>query len=140
MNPNSGNQMWSLWEYRVYPTALRRPDYPTVKANCARFGRLVFGSASQMRLRCATDGVGRLYWEVAVLSEGHPVHDPQYVTWVHDQWRSFFHSGFGACEVQVHARLEAGDRQDGTPPDQMIILPTLRVDDASYSHDKPEQG
>lgn len=126
MDPNSGNQRWSLWQYRVYPDRTARPTYDLVKENASRFGRVAFGSASQMRLRCATDGVGRLYWEIAVLTEGHPVHDPQYVEWMHTQWSIFLRNGFGiGCEIQAHARLEAGDRQDGTPADQLIVLPPL---------------
>jgi hypothetical protein len=130
MNLNSGNQRWSLWEYRVYPTRtqLMQPDFKSVKANCAKFGRLVFGSASSMHIRYASDQVGRMYWEIAVLTEGHPVHDPQYTTWMHDQWRAFLHSGFGKCDVQAHARLEAGDRQDGRPADQLIVLPGLTIE------------
>ena len=126
MNPNSAHQTWSFWEYRVYPDATKRPDFATVKANCARFGRLTFGSASEMRIHHGTDQTGRLYWEIAVRTEGHPVHEPGYADWVHRQWRMLFRKGFGpTCEVQAHARLEAGDRQDGTPPDQLILLPTL---------------
>jgi hypothetical protein len=56
------------------------------------------------------------------------VHDPAYTEWVHDKWRTFLTMGFGAqSDVQVHARLEAGDRQDGRPADQLIIMPTLSV-------------
>jgi hypothetical protein len=126
MNPNSTHQRWSLWEYRVYPDGTKRPDYATVKKNAARFGRVLFGSASQMRLTCATDQYARLYWEIAVLTEGHPVHEPLYAEWMHKQWARFFRQGFGpSCEVQSHARLEAGDRQDGRPADQLILLPAL---------------
>ena len=126
MNPNSANQRWSFWEYRIYPERTRRPDYQTVKGNSARFGRLMFGRASEMRVVHATDTYGRPYWEVAVRSEGHPVHDPTYVLWMHNEWQRFFQQVFGqTCEVQPHARLEAGDRQDGTPPDQLIMLPRL---------------
>jgi hypothetical protein len=129
MNPNSAHQLWSLWQYRVYPDGTKRPTFQTVKTNCARFGRLMFGSASEMRIRQATDDRGRLYWEVAVLTEGSPVHDPQYVAWMHATWDRFFREGFGvACEIQHHARLEAGDRQDGTPADQLILLPPLAVE------------
>ena len=128
MNVNSQHQLWSLWEYRVYPDAHSRPSFALVRNNAARFGRLMFGNASQMRIRCATDAYCRLYWEIAVLSEGHPVHDPQWTEWMHGQWRTFFQKGFGAsCEVQAHARLEAGDRQDGRPADQLIVLPGLSV-------------
>lgn len=126
MNPNSTHQMWSFWEYRVYPDGTKRPPFAVVKTNCARFGRLTFGSASEMRLTEAMDADRRLYWEIAVRSEGHPVHDPLYVEWMHEQWRTFLRNGFGGgCEIRVHARLEAGDRQDGTPPDQLIILPAI---------------
>lgn len=130
MNLNSAHQRWSLWEYQVFPDT-RRPTYELVKATAARFGRLVFGSASRMRIRCATDAYGRLFWEVAVLSEGHPVHDPAYVTWMHAQWRRFFALGFGPGEVRAHARLEAGDREDGTPPDQLILLPPLATNEGA---------
>lgn len=126
MNPNSANQRWSFWEYRVYPDGTKTPPFQMVKENCARFGRLVFGSASEMRLVHATDAGGREYWEIAARSEGHPVHDPLYTEWMHEQWRLFFRHGFGqSCEVQAHARLEAGSREDGTPPDQLIIIPEL---------------
>ena len=128
MNPNSQHQRWSLWEYRVYPDAMHRPPFGMVKENAARFGRLMFGNASQMRIRCATDAYCRLFWEIAVLSEGHPVHDPQWTEWMNAQWTQFFRKRFGAsCEVQCHARLEAGDREDGRPPDQLIVLPGLKL-------------
>lgn len=127
MNLNSDNQCWSFWEYRVYPDGTRRPDFALVKANCARFGRLMFGSTSEMKVRYAAEH-GRAFWEVAVLTEGHPVHDPAYTEWMHRQWQRFFHAGFGpSCELQSHARLAAGDRQDGTPADQLIMLPSLEL-------------
>ena len=129
MNPNSSHQRWSLWEYRVYPDTTKRPPYALVKENCARFGRLIFGSVSEMRIRCATDHHGRLFWEVAILTEGHPVHEAPYTEWMHAQWRTFFRNGFGpSCEVQAHARLTAGDKQDGMPADQLIVMPLLKLE------------
>ena len=126
MDPNSQHQRWSLWEYRVYPDGTRMPPFPLVKENCARFGKLQFGTASEMRVKQATDEHGKMYWEIADLTEGHPVHDPKYTEWMHEQWRKFFAKGFGyRCEVQCHARLEAGDREDGKPADQLIIMPPL---------------
>lgn len=124
MNPNSQHQRWSFWSYTVYPGAPASVPvhFTEMRLNCMRFGRLLFGSASCMRIVHT-----KLYWEVSVLSEGHPVHDPQYVEWMHEQWRQFFNKRFGnQCEVRVHARLEAGDRQDGRPPDQLILLPELK--------------
>lgn len=126
MNVNSANQRWSFWQYRVYPDGTKRPDMATVRENCARFGRLTFGSASEMRVVCATDADARLYWEISVRTEGHPSHDPGFTEWMHDKWRTFLLVGFGMkSAVQTHVRLEAGDRQDGTPADQLIILPAL---------------
>lgn len=131
MTPNSAHQWWSLWQYRVYRDSTRQPDFATVKALCARFGQQLFGRASQMRIVYRTDGLGCPCWEISIRTEGHPVHDPQYVAWMHDAWRYFFARGFGpSCLVQAHARLEAGDRQDGTPPDQLILLPALADEDA----------
>jgi len=130
MDPNSAHQRWSFWEYRIFPDAVHRPALADVKLNAARFGRKIFGSASEMRIICATDEYARVYWDIAVLSEGHPVHDTKYVEWVHGQWTRFFKNGFGKhCEVRTHARLEAGDREDGKPADQLIILPPLKMGD-----------
>jgi hypothetical protein len=132
MNPNSANQRWSLWEYRIFPSGLKRPSYQTVKANAARFGRLAFGSASEMRVQWRTDDFGRLCWVITVLSEDHPVHDATYVEWMHRQWHRFFTEGFGpGSTIQSHARLMAGDREDGRPADQLIVLPGISVADAA---------
>ena len=112
----------------MYPDLVHRPDAATVKLNCARFGRLMFGSVSEMHLRDATDEYGKRFWEIKILSEGHPVHDPQYTEWMHGQWRRFLKNGFGLqCAIHAHARLEAGDREDGRPADQLIILPPLSI-------------
>lgn len=131
MNPNSAHQRWSFWRYRVYPNRrLMLPPFEAVKLNAGRFGRLMFGSASEMRVVIATDSDARLYYEVSIRTEGHPVHEAPYVAWIHDQWRHFLHNGFGPeVEIQTHAHLEAGDRQDGQPADQLIILPSIRLTD-----------
>lgn len=129
MDPNSKNQRWSLWEYRVYPDGTKKPPFQTVKENCARFGLKMFGGASEMNVKAATDEHGRLYWEIKIRTEGHPVHEGPYTEYIHTLWKQFLLNGFGpASEVRPHARLEAGDRQDGTPADQLIILPQLKVD------------
>jgi hypothetical protein len=67
-------------------------------------------------------------WEIQVLVEGHPVHDPAFVTYMHGAWRRFFEAGFGNCRVQSSAKLMAGDVENGKPRDQMIIMPALEVD------------
>ena len=134
MDPNSKNQMWSRWTYTVYPMALKRPNLATVKYNCAKFGKKVFQSASEMSVMCGLEKAKpgekrRLFWEIDIRTEGHPVHDTAYVEYVHDLWRRFFREGFGQqCEINCKAKLEAGDRQDGKPADQLIIIPTIKID------------
>lgn len=65
-------------------------------------------------------------WTIQVRTEGHPAHDPAYVRWMTQQWRRFFDEGFGpGTDVSVNVKVEAGDVQDGAPPAQLIILPSL---------------
>lgn len=123
MNPNSAHQIWSKWTFHVTPGRKIRTTRAELEANCGRFGRKAFGSASQMRI---TTKKGVLI--VDVRTEGHPVHEPPYVEWMRQQWARFFLNGFGAgTTVTLDTKLEAGSRQDGTPADQLIILPSIAV-------------
>lgn len=124
MNPNSAHQIWSRWTFTVVPgRSIARP-WAQVHANCARFGRQAFGAASEMRI---TSHGGR-QWTIDVRTEGHPVHDAAYVDWMTAQWRRFFVEGFGVgTSVTCVTKFEAGDRQDGRPADQLIIVPPLAV-------------
>jgi hypothetical protein len=128
MNPNSHHQLWSRWTLRVLPGGTRRPSFAIIRHNAATFGRARFGSASEMRV---TDVfTGRREVKIEIRSEGHPVHDPEYVAWMHDQWTRWAAAGFGpGTEVLLdEAKLEAGDRQDGAPRDQLIMLdPSIPV-------------
>lgn len=124
MNPNSGHQRWSKWTFTIGPGGTKRPPFADVRANAARFGRKVFGSASQMRVRVWRDG--RVVIEVR--TEGHPVHDPAYVASVRALWLRWALVGWGVgTTLQLTTRLEAGSREDGTPPDQLILAPPLCV-------------
>lgn len=117
MNPNSGNQRWSRWVYRVEAPA--DPHFEVVRQSCRAFGWRRFGSASVMRVQ-RKPGL----WEIAILSEGHPAHDPGYAGWMHAEWRRFLAVGFGPkARITTAASLVAGTRDDGTPPDQLIIMP-----------------
>jgi hypothetical protein len=129
MDPNSQHQSWSKWSYRVYPEAARRPSFAMVKLLAARYARELFGAASQMRIRYGTDDAGKLCWDFEVLSEGHPVHDPDFVDTIHRLWAAFLKTGFGGgCKItRATAELKAGAREDGRPADQLIILPSLAV-------------
>lgn len=124
MDPNSRHQIWSLWTFTVTPGRNMRRTFEEVKAQCARFGRKAFGSASQMKVE--RNGVGQ--WIVKVRTERHPVHDPRYVEHQRMHWQRFFENGFGVgTQVTLQAKLEAGSRDDGTPADQLIIIPPLQI-------------
>jgi hypothetical protein len=134
MNPNSTNQMWSKWAWFVAPAngleAIPR-KWEEVRTNIARFGRKAFGSASQMNIR----QTGRGYI-IEVLSEGHPVHDPAFVAHMRQAWDQFFKCGFGlGTTSSMTAKLMAGSRQDGTPSDQMVIMPTLTILDSQFTEE-----
>lgn len=134
MNPNSQHQLWSLWVFTVTPGDIRRnPSWDIVKNNCARFAVAHFGSTGQMKVErqasvSETYGV-RTRWIVRVRVENAPVHDPSYRNHTVQKWAKFFAQGFGTgTHTHCDTKLEAGDKQDGTPPDQLIILPPLPVE------------
>lgn len=119
MNPNSANQRWSKWVWFVVPGRTLQRSFAEVKINCARFGRKAFGAASQMNIT----QTGRGYL-IEVLTEGHPVHDPDYLRYMRENWQRFFETGFGVgTKSKLTAKLMAGSPQNGKPADQMIIMP-----------------
>lgn len=121
MNPNSANQRWSRWTIVVSPAKSIPRNDATVHANTARFLRKAFGAASEARI---TKQNGQ--WIIEVRSEGHPVHDPTFVGFMSSSLLQFFVMGFGVgTKVATVARLEAGSAQDGTPPEQLVMLPSL---------------
>jgi len=125
VDPNSQNQRWSKWVWFVKPGRMIQRPFVDVKANCARFGRKAFGSVSRMNVT----QTGRGYI-IEVLTEGHPVHDQNFVEYMRENWEEFFVSGFGlGTKVKMTAKLMAGSRQDGTPSAQMLIIPSLKIGD-----------
>lgn len=130
MNPNSGNQTWSKWHFEVVPGRTKRPPYAEVRYNAMRFGRSRFGPTGAMRV----DEVyrdGKLRYDIYARVEGLAVHDPQLVAFMRGQWASWAIRGFGigtTCTL-VEAKLEAGDRQDGSPRDQLIIFESPALED-----------
>jgi hypothetical protein len=128
---NSGNQRWSRWTFEVASAGLKSPTFLQVQFEAARFGRQVFGSASQMLVEAVTTRT----WRVTVRTEGHPVHDAAYVTAIRRLWARWAWEGFGAGTiVQLTTKLEAGTRQDGTPADQIILAPAISMwDDLDVS-------
>src|SRR5688572_7131329 len=124
MNPNSRHQVWSLWTWTVMPGARRAIPFAQVRENLKKFGRREFGSVSQMNVKYQASG----HWIVKVRSEGHPVHDPRLVEIMKGRWLAFFTLGFGVgTTVELETKLEAGSRDDGTPAEQLVILPPFRL-------------
>ena len=129
-NPNSQNLRWSKWVWFVAPSRQIVRSFAEVQANCARFGAKFFGHASQMRVRQTTRG-----YIIEVLTEGHPVHDKTYTQYVSDVWQKFFDFGFGlGTNVKMSAKLMAGSRQDGTPAEQLLIMPSINLLGEVISH------
>lgn len=68
-------------------------------------------------------------WTIEVRTERHPVHDARFVDWMTEQWTRFFVNGFGVgTKVTCSTKLEAGSRQDGTPADQLVMIPPVCLD------------
>lgn len=122
MNPNSRNQTWSKWTWIVRPGRQVVLPFEPVKASLADFARKHFGQAGQMRITEKLD-----HYVIELLTEGKPAHDPGFVAHTSAVFKNFYTVQFG---VGTHTRLTgpklmAGSRQDGSPPEQMIIMPRL---------------
>jgi hypothetical protein len=128
MDPNSAHQTWSRWTFGVVPGVRKHRSVREVRDHCKRFTAKAFGSATSMRIdQVLIHGVHCV--KIDVRTEGHPVNDPQYVEWMAAQFRRFFTEGFGPGTVmRLETKLEAGSRQDGTPSEQLIILPSIAIE------------
>lgn len=125
LNPNSQHQMWSRWIFAVEPEAGRHPPRVSVLIdNMCRFSRAGFKSTVG-RVRC--EHTERCY-SMIVEIEGPPAHDPGYVASVKKEFIAKFMVpafGSGARLARFEVGVLSGDKQDGTPPDQLLILPQL---------------
>jgi hypothetical protein len=142
VDPNSANQRWSKWFITIYTGGTKAPAFADVKANCARFARKGFGSASNMHIevqrRPTYAGGRRDVVLIQVLTEGQPVHDPGYVAYMRASWTRFAIAGWGnGTRVELDAKLMAGSRQDGSPTDQLIIAAPIAVEDTLYEKLRP---
>jgi hypothetical protein len=123
-NPNSGHQRWSKWTFDVrIPGA--PPSLAYVRDNARRFFVQLFrSSAGQVRVT----QFGRR-WVLELRIEGVDAHDPELVAQVRRQvTRDFVAKGFrNACLARMDVGILAGSREDGSPPDQLIVLPPLSL-------------
>ena len=120
-NPNSANQRWSSWEFRIFEGG-RHVNMASVQYNAGRWLRQAFGTAGRVHVRSVFRG-----WKVQCLVEGPTAHDPQYVEAVRRQFqRDFVAKGWGPMAWStVKTRIMAGSLQDGKPPAQMIEVPFI---------------
>ena len=121
MDPNSHHQLWSRWEFTIIESG-KHPPLAEVKNAAARWFRTGFGTAGRFRIeeRVRT-------WVITLEVEGAPAHDPDYVAAVSLQFqRDFVEKGWGQLAVGVvEAKVIAGDRQNGKPRDQLVVMPRI---------------
>lgn len=76
------------------------------------------------------------YYYISLLIEGPPASDPDFRAAVkRDFTERFVRVGFGPTARLVMFRCEivAGDKGDGSPPEQLLVLPTIRLSDLLLS-------
>ena len=123
MDPNSHHQLWSRWEFTVFDNG-RHPPFKDVKENAARWIRMGFGSAGQIRVQEKLST-----WVITLDVEGVPAHDQEYVASVLLQFqKNFVEKGWGPLAVGiVEAKVLAGDKQDGKPREQLVVMPKIQL-------------
>ena len=128
-NPNTQHQIWSKWSFRVKLGSKIPPRIEVTRFECARFGRVAFGTydsnGTQMRVDRSREG-----YIVEVMTEGWAVHDIAFREHMRMNWEKFFVAGLGpGTVVEMEAKLMAGNRQDGKPAEQLLVLPELELGD-----------
>lgn len=134
MDPNSAHQLWSRWVIVIYAaSASRWPSQMELSLNARKFARALWhtttGRVSVLQTSNPTKGI---CYRITCEVEGPTVHDAAYRAWAIKQWQAkFVDVGFGlGTRCEVDAALLAGDAQDGRPPTQVIVMPTV-VDEQS---------
>lgn len=126
MDPNSQHQLWSRWVFGIEANPNKLPSVEEVANNARRYFAKAFKSTVG-RVRCDQQGT---YYCLIVEVEGPPAHDPGYVEALREDFtRRFMEQGFShaAKLVRCDVGVLAGDREDGRPPDQMLVMPSMPV-------------
>jgi hypothetical protein len=123
-NPNSGNQRWSKWRFTLRLPPLSRVTEPQMCDNARRFFAKLFRSqAGSVKV----GHIGRRWW-IELRMEGVAVHDPGVRAEARRLFaRDFVRKGLGGDLLDMEAGLLAGTREDGTPRDHLIVMPTLAL-------------
>jgi hypothetical protein len=127
MDPNSANQLWSRWTFRVHG---KRIPLPEVKRNVARWLRRGFGKQDFGRAKVdevAHDGF--VSYRIVAEVEGVEARDPGYVDSVRRDFNMFIQKGWGITAYgTMEVKLLAGDPGDGRPSDQLMVLPSIPLE------------
>lgn len=124
---NGQNQKWSKWDFTLSSASFSKAiTKAELQQNLNRFFAKLFGT-SAIEIKALLRG-GKL--KLKVLVEGGDIipHDPAYFEWIKAQSTAFFVAGFGAStQVVIEGKLVAGSKQDGTPNEQLVVLPTIKL-------------
>lgn len=126
MDPNSTHQLWSKWLIGVRPSLPVLPAWRELRANLVAFLKSTgkFKSGTLVQIKQFPRGY---VVELLTDTDLHP-HDDSIVEYYRDSFERFFRNGLGAStRVFLKAKLMAGERLDGRPSDQMLILPRLEI-------------
>lgn len=124
--PNSTHQQWSSWTF-VVQLEKPAPEVTWLRDNFRRW--IVQGFRTRVG-EARVDQVGHLMTFQARV-EGPPITDPMYRARVRAQFADVFvRRGFGpsARLRGFDAALLCGASDDGKPPTQLLVLPTLVID------------
>jgi len=124
MQVNSEHQLWSQWTFGIEADLDKVPSFEEVLTNARAYFTKLFGHAGRIRVEQPDFLTFRIFVQV----EGKPANDPDFRTHVKRQFiENFIFKGFGFCAklVEFDVKILAGDRQDGTPRDQLIVVPTI---------------
>ena len=126
-DPNSQHQKWSKWTWSIRPGRQLVRPLEEVTYNIAKAFRTIdtlkafFRVGSQVRIQSTVDG-----YTLEILAEGIDAHDPSVVEFIRREMTILFVNGFGVdTQVTQSVKWMAGDKEDGKPRDQMLILPRI---------------
>jgi hypothetical protein len=124
-DPNSENQIWSKWDFFISELG-RGVSKKEVDYNISRWFLKGFGDVGIYSIKREVFG-SCTGWHIKLIIEGAPAHDPNYTSSVRKQFNKFVELGWGNLALgNVKAKILAGNKQEGRPNDQVIILPTVK--------------
>lgn len=126
IDPNTEHQLWTEWRFHIFETG-RHVPFKEVEYNVAKWLRSGFGSVGQVRVTEKVNG-----YLVEAHIEGADARDEGFVEAVKSQFqKNFVEKGWGDLGAfsSVEVRIIAGDKGDGKPRSQLIVLPTINLEE-----------